>query len=173
MAHSCDTRVQKQKHAWHQTMHVHACIINAPHTHTLIHTKYLPQNDPSYNQQYLKLYNLHMQIYSWWNSYRYTGKHETYCICNPYSQLGMYVAHTYNYSQLYSCNLCTTFCHFRLVQEAEQKALILLLDMVWTTISYSQGIKIAIVYSYAVARQVATQLMYSYSQTINKVNTEI
>ena len=63
------------------------------------------------------------------------------------SQLDTYVAHTYNYSQLYLCNLCTTFFHFRLVQEAEQKALISLLDMAWTTISYSQGIKIAVVAS--------------------------
>ena len=39
---------QIKKHEWHQTTHVHAYKINAPHTHTLIHTKYLPQNDPPY-----------------------------------------------------------------------------------------------------------------------------
>ena len=65
----CATLVCKsKKHMWHQTTRVHTCKINAPHTHALIHTKYLPRNDSPYNQQCLKFYNLRMQNYSWWNS---------------------------------------------------------------------------------------------------------
>ena len=81
------------------------------------------------------------------------------------SQLGIYIHSSHIHITIASYNLCTTFFHFRLVQEVEQKALIPLLDMVWTTISYSQDFKIAIFYN-QLATQVAMQLTYSYSYKI-------
>ena len=44
---------KSKKHAWHQTICVHVCKINAPHTHILIHMKYLPRNDPPYSSSAL------------------------------------------------------------------------------------------------------------------------
>ena len=81
------------------------------------------------------------------NGYPYTGTPEIYCICSCLQLVRyMHNSNTYNYSQLDWCNMYYIF-HFRLVQEAEQKALISLCDMACTTISYSQGIKKAVVYS--------------------------
>ena len=34
MTQACDKRMQKQKHVWHQIMHVLACEINTPHNGT-------------------------------------------------------------------------------------------------------------------------------------------
>ena len=34
--------MQKHKHVWHQTMHVHVSKINAPYTHTHTHTHTYP-----------------------------------------------------------------------------------------------------------------------------------
>ena len=132
MAHTCCTHVQKQKHVWHQITYVK----QMHHTHALIHTKYLPRKDPPYNQQCLKFYNLLMQNYSWWNSYQYTGTPKTYCICSPCSQLQvcMYKAHTYNYNQPYSCNLCTNKNSYSL-QLAGQVA---------TQLAYSYSYKIIV-----------------------------
>ena len=47
---------KSKKHMWHQTTRVHTCariytrVKWMHHIHALIHTKYLPRNDPPYNQ---------------------------------------------------------------------------------------------------------------------------
>ena len=112
------------------------------HTHLLIHTKYLPQNDLPHNQQCLKLYNLGMYSLSYWNNYKQSGV-QIHIALQPLQLANTYLDHTFNYSQLYLYNLHTTFFNFRLVQEDEQQALILLHDMAWISISYSLGIEIA------------------------------
>ena len=71
------------------------------HTHTLIHTKYLPQNDPLYNQQCLSfiIYTCRNILGGMVTDILVHLRHTAFVVAC--SQLGTYITHTCNYSQLY------------------------------------------------------------------------
>ena len=91
------------------------------HTHALIYTKYLPLNDPPYNQQSLKFYNLHIQNYSWWNGYRYLGhpRHAVFVAAvasQVHKQLthitiSIYICITYILHFFIPCQFCVVYMH--------------------------------------------------------------
>ena len=103
---------KSKKHAWHQTMCVHGCtrVYNkcTTHTHLFIRSICHEMNllTTSSALSFI-IYTCRTILGGIVTDILGHPRHTAFVA--PCSQLGMYVAHTYNYSQLYSYNLCTTF----------------------------------------------------------------